>query len=29
MACKRGLLALEGLVDAERRRIGIGVDEKR
>jgi hypothetical protein len=27
--CKHGLLALEGRVDAERRRIGIGVDETR
>jgi hypothetical protein len=29
MACKRGVLALEELVDAEQRRIRIGVDEKR
>jgi hypothetical protein len=29
VACKRGLLALEELVDAEKRRIRIGVVEKR
>jgi hypothetical protein len=28
MACKRGLLTLEGLVDAERRSIVIGVYER-
>jgi hypothetical protein len=29
MACKHGLLAFEGLVDAKQRRLRIGVDEKR
>jgi hypothetical protein len=29
MTCKRGLLAVEGLVAAGRRRVRIGVDEKR
>jgi hypothetical protein len=29
VGCKRGLLAFEELVDAERRQIRIGIDEKR
>jgi hypothetical protein len=29
MTCKRGLLAVEGLVAPGRRRVRIGVDEKR